>query len=245
MRLALDALSLLPIPVLAAIVAVMYRRKQHVFYRTFWFFALFDCVWLVTEFICKLVSYKAYFYTYWTFTAINAVLILLLLRVVFVQFLQKYPELDGVRRHGFEFAISVIWFTALALNLGFMSDQGWPQRITRAVLILSFTQVGIFVFVLITTLVLGIRWKSIYCGIAAGLGLLGAADLLVFTGLSWATSLFKSAAIGGWIETLAYDLAVGIFAYHFLPVRATETWSTDVRPELLEWAESMKGAVRK
>jgi hypothetical protein len=126
-----------------------------------------------------------------------------------------------------------------------MSDQGWPQRITRAVLILSFTQVGIFVFVLITTLVLGIRWKSIYCGIAAGLGLLGGADLLVFTGLSWATSLFQSAAIGSWIETLAYDLAVGIFAYYFLPVRATETLSTDVRPELLEWAESMKGAVRK
>lgn len=245
MRLALDAFSLLPIPVLAAIVAVMYWRKQHAVYPIFWFYASFECVWLVAQSICKLFSYKAYFYAYWTSTALNAILILLLLRTIFVQFLEKYPELDSIRRHGFEFAISVIWLTALAMNLGFMSDQGWPQRITRAVLILSFTQVGIFVFVLITTLVLGIRWKSIYCGIAAGLGLLGAADLLVYTGFSWATSLYTSALIGSWIETLAYDIAVGIFAFYFLPAPAKETVTTDLRPELLEWAESMKGAVRK
>src|SRR5581483_11854441 len=219
MQLALYCLWLLPVPVLAAIAAVMYRRKQHRFYPIFWAYACFQCMALVIEFICKLVSYKAYFYAYWTFSTLTALVILLLLRTVFVRFLEKYPALDSVRLHGFEFAISGIWVTALAMNLGFMTAQAWPQRIARAGLIISFTEAGIFVFVLVTTLLLGIRWHSGDCGIAAGLGLMGAADLLVYTGLSWATSLFKSAVVGSWIETLAFNIAVGIFAFYFLPAR--------------------------
>lgn len=245
MRLALDAFWLLPIPVLAAIVVAMYRRKQHISYPIFWAFALFECLRLVIEFICNLISYKAYFYSYWAASFVSVLLILLLLRTVFVRFLEKYPALNGVRRHGFEFAISVIWFTALALNIGFMRDQDWPHRITRIELILGFTQVGVFIFVLVTTLVLGIRWKSTYSGIAAGLGLLGASDLLVYTGLSWASFLSAPAVVGSWIETVAYDIAIAIFAFHFLPMSADQQVQADLRPELLDWAESMKGAVRK
>src|SRR5690348_3555369 len=245
MQLALYAFWLLPIPVLAAMVVVMYRRKQHLSFPTFWAFLCFECARLAIEFICKLISYKAYFYAYWVANFLSVILILLLLRTVFVSFLEKYPTLDAVRRLGFEFVVSVIWFTALALNLGFMSAQAWPQRITRMELILSFTQVGVFIFVLITTLILGIRWKSAYCGIAAGLGLMGVADLIVYTGLSWVESLFQPAVIGSWIETVAYDFAIATFAFYFLPAPVKETVSTDLRPELLEWAESMKGAVRK
>lgn len=245
MRLALYAFWLLPIPVLAAIAVVMRRRKQHTSYPVFWAYASFQCFRLIVEFICNLLSYKAYFYVYWVSSFISAVLTLLLLRSIFVAFLEKYPSLDTVRRHGFEFAVSVIWFTALALNLGFMSASAWPQRITRAVLIVSFTEVAIFVFVLVTALILGLRWKSAYCGIAAGLGLLGAADLLVFTGLSWVTSFFRPSIVGGWIETIAFDMAVAVFSFYFLPAPEIEKSDTSVRPELLEWAESMKGAVRK
>lgn len=245
MRLALYAFWLLPIPVLAALLTVMYRRREHVLYPALWAYFCFQCLRLGIEFICELLSYKAYFYSYWIACFIDLILTVILLRTLFVHFLEKYPALDSVRRHGFEFAVSILWCTALALSLGFMRDQDWPQRITRAGLILSFTEVGLFVFVLVTTLVLGIRWKSAYCGMAISLGLLGAADLLVFSGLSWATSLFQPAVLASWIETVVYDIAVGIFAFYFLPAPVTETVNTELRPELLDWAESMKGAVRK
>jgi len=244
-QLVLYSFWLLPIPVLAAVAVVMYRRKQHSLYLTFWAYICFQSIGLVIEFICKLVSYKAYFYAYWISSGLTALAIVLLLRTVFVRFLESYPSLDTVRRYGFEFAVSAIWLTALAMNLGFMSSQAWPQKIARAGLIVSFTETAVFVFVLITSLILGIRWKSTYCGIATGLGLLGAADLVVYTGLSWVSSFSQPAIIGSWIETLSFDVAVAIFAFYFLPAPVPETVTTDVRPELLEWAESMRGAVRK
>ncbi len=245
MRLALYALSLLPIPVLALLAILMYRRKQHISHSILWAYICLQCLRLVIEFICYLLAYKAYFYCYWISSFLSAILTLVLLRALFVRFLEKYPALDTVRRHGFEFAVSIIWFTALSLNLGLMGDKGWPQRITRAEVILSFTEVGIFLFVLATALILGIRWKSLDCGVAASLGLLGAVDLLVFTGLSWVTRFTQPAVVASWVETLGFDAAVAIFAFYLLPAPVTETVGTDVRPELLEWAESMKGAVRK
>ncbi|GEM_PF-3762846 len=246
MRLALYALSLLPIPALAVLALAMYRRKQHILYPAFWAYIVLQCLRLVIEFICNLISYKAYFYAYWTCSFLSAILTLVLLRTLFVSFLEKYPALDTIRRHGFEFVVSILWFTALALNLGLMRDQAWPQRITRAELVLSFTEVGVFLFVLATTLTLGIKWRSTYCGIAAGLGLLGAVDLLVFTGMSWVTRFFQPSVLAGWIETIAFDSAVAIFAVYFLRAPAREKDPPAVlRPELLEWTESMKGAVRK
>ncbi len=244
-QLALYFFWLLPVPVLAAVAVVMYRRKQHSFYPTFWAYTCIQCIGLVIEFICKFVSYKAYFYAYWTVSSLIALLIVLLLRTVFVRVLETYPSLDSVRRYGFEFAVSAIWLTALAMNIGFMSSQAWPQKIARVGIVVSFTETAVFVFVLVTTLVLGIRWKSTYCGIAIGLGVLGVADLVVYTGLSWVSSFSKPAIVGSWIETLAFDIAVAVFAFYFFPVPVIENIATDIRPELLQWTESMKGAVRK
>jgi hypothetical protein len=126
-----------------------------------------------------------------------------------------------------------------------MSAQAWPERVARGGLIVSFTEVGVFVFVLVTTLVLGIRWTSAYCGIAAGLGLLGIADLLMFIGLPLITTSSHPSVVAGWIQTLAFDAAVAIFAFYFFPAPVIDKSDTVLRPELLEWTESMKGAVRK
>src|SRR5438270_4738073 len=56
---------LLPIPVLACILAAMYRRKPHFLYFIFWTYLLFQLLRVSAEFICRLISYKAFFYSYW------------------------------------------------------------------------------------------------------------------------------------------------------------------------------------
>lgn len=245
MRLALYIFWLLPIPVLICIATVMYRRKQHFLYPVFWSYLCFQSLRLVIEFICNLISYKIYFYVFWSCSVANFVLTLVLLRSMFTSVLERYSSLDKMRRIGYEITLAVVWFTALILTIGLMHSHGWPRRIARAELVASFTAVGMFLFVVGTSMMLGIRWRSGLCGIAAGLGVMRAADLIVYTGMSWARHLVKPAVIASWIETFAYDIAIAIFAFYFLPLRAELEVPATVRPDLLEWAESMKGAVPK
>jgi hypothetical protein len=245
MSLALYFFWLLPLPILICVATIMFRRKQHVLYPFFWAYIVFQCLRLPAEFICKSVSYKAFFYAYWISSFVSLVLNLLLLRDIFVRVLKRYSRLDKFHRRAFEIALACLWCTALLLTVRMAGNHGVPQRILRAELVVSFTDVGVFIFVIASSMLLGITWKSALCGIAAGLGLLGVVDLLVFAAMSKAVHLYHPAVVAGWIETLGYNAAIGIFAAYFLPRRNDIDSPGRLRPELLDWAESMKGAMSK
>jgi hypothetical protein len=245
MSLAFYFFWLLPIPVLVCIAAVMYRRKQHLVYPIFWAYVLVQFLIVSAEFICKFISYKAFFYCYWIAGLGSLVFTLLLLRDIFRRILRNYSSLDKVRRIGYETALICFWITALLLVFRLAPAQGLLHKITRAELIESFTAVGMFVFVIASSMTLGIRWRSAVCGMAAGLGLLGTVDLLVFFALSRASQLSSYSMLAGWIETLSVDAATFVFAFYFLFRRSEPVTQSCLRPELLGWAESMKGALPK
>jgi hypothetical protein len=245
MSLALYFFWLLPLPVLLSIATIMYRRKQHLLYPFFWAYIFFQCARLPTEFICKSVSYKAFFYAYWISSFVSLVLNLLLLRDIFVRVLKRYPQLDKFRRRAFEIALGCLWCTALLLIVRMTGNHTVAKQILRAELMVSFADVGVFVFVVISSMLLGITWKSVLCGMAAGLGLLGVVDLMVFAAMSKAIHLYHRAVVASWIETLGYNGAIAIFAVYFLPHRSDIDSPRGLKPELLDWTESMKGAMQK
>jgi hypothetical protein len=245
MSLAFYFFWLLPIPVLVWIAAVMYRRKQHLVYPIFWAYVLVQSLDVSAEFICKLISYKAFFYCYWTAAFASIVLTLLLLRDIFRRVLKNHSSLDKVRRIGYETALICFWITALLLVFHMAPAHGLPHKIARAEIVVSFTAVAIFVFVVAASMALGIRWRSAVCGMAAGLGLLGTVDLLVYFALSRVSHPSSYSMLAGWIETLSVDAATFVFAFYFLFRRSEPAMQSCLRPELLAWAESMKGALPK
>lgn len=239
-------LSLLPLPVLAWIVIVMYRRKQHLVYLAFWFYICFQFIRVMTEDIVFRISYTVFFYAYWISEACSVVLGLLLLRGIFTAVLRNYSSLTRVRQIGYEVALVTFWIIGAALVLARPSGHTLPHMITRAEEVVSFTSVGMFLFVTGASVVLGLKWTTKICGIAAGLGVMGTVDLLVYAGVSRKMFSFSTAS---WVETIAFDVAVGIFALYFLP-RATEPPSTDppppgIRIDLLHWAQNARGAILK
>lgn len=243
MSLAIYFFSLLPIPFLICIAAVMYRRKQHVLYPIFWLYICFYGFTLPTEFICKAISYKAFFFTYWGMSFLAPVFKLLLLRDIFARTLRKYPELTRFRRFVYELSIVCLCCTAVALALRMIGTQSISRRIDIAELIVSCTAVFVFVFVAASSVVLGIKWKSAVSGMAAGLGLMGIADVVTFLILGWGPKLSQHLVLASWIRTLGFDAASGIFVFYFLPRRAEVEMPKSVKPELLEWAQSMKGSI--
>jgi hypothetical protein len=243
MSLALLVLSLLPIPFLILIVLVMWRRKQHVVYPAFWTYLCVQVAGLASEFICKGISYKTFFYAYWISSFLNLIFQLLLLRDIFSTALGKYPRLDKFRRSLYEIALATLCLIAvIAVFLG-ERIHGLSKMIFTAELVISFVAVGVFVFVAASAIVLGIKWKSALCGMAAGLGLLGIVDLIVFAIMTHSSRLSPYASAASWAETIGYDLAICIFALYFLPMPREVPPPKQVRPELLDWAESMRGSL--
>ena len=245
MRQLFDLLSLLPVPILGAIAVVMYRRKQHRLYFTFWIYFCFQFTRvIVVNIVSHHISPVAHFYAYWTASLCSVFFTLLLLRRIFVTVLHNYPGLAHTRRVGFEIALGILWSVALLIAFRQSGPRTITDMITRAEQAISFTAVGMLIFVVLSSMFLGIRWNTAICGMASGLGLLGTVDLLVFT--FWRRGAYNSHLhLIGWIQTLTYNVAVGIFALYFLPVRAEIRTPEEMRPELVEWAESMKGAVSK
>ena len=235
--------SLLPIPILAVVATVMYRRKQHQLYQVFWVYIIFQFTRVTVEVIVYRISYAVFFYTYWTASAGDVIFGLLLLRSIFLTVLEGYSPLTRLRRFGYEAVLLAVWTLALLLTFHNYGGRTLQQLISDAEQALSFTAVGMFVFVVGSSFLLGIRWTSPSCGIALGVGLLGTVDLVVYAMRSH--GYWLSTTVVGWIETITYNCVVGIYAFYFVPKRAEAPVPTVIRPELLQWANSVRGSVSK
>ena len=235
--------SLLPLPVQAVTAIVMYRRKQHKIYPIFWTYLIFQFVREAGEGIALYASHKVFFYTYWSTSALSVIFSLLLLRSIFLTVLEGYSPLTRLRRFGYESVLLACWILALFLTFHDEHTRTLRQLIFDAHQAVSFTDVGMFVFVVGSSVLLGIRWNSAICGIALGVGLLGTTDLVVYALLSHGHVISNSVA--SWIQTLAYNFGMAVFAFYFVPKRAEVPVPAVIRPELLQWANSIRGSVSK
>ena len=228
---------------MTSICLVMWIRKQHRLYPIFWAFLCFQIVWLASEFICKTISYKAFFYSYWTGSFLNLILQLLLLRDIFSRTLIKYPQLDKFRRFLFETALFVSLASISTAVLMGNKIHTISKMTVTVELVISVVEVMLFIFVAASAVVLGIKWKSVICGIAAGLGVFGTVNVAAFILMLFSARLTSHVAVASWLNTVGYDVGIGIFCWYFLPKREEVALPQKIRPELLDWAESMRGSL--
>lgn len=238
----LHLFCLLPIPILVLTITVMYRRKQHALYPMFWVYLIFELIRAGTENVAYHLSYRVFFYSYWSFSAGAVIFTLLLLRDIFLTAFEGYSPLKRLRRFGYEAAFLAFWILGLLLISHNHFGPAIPQIIFQAEQAVSVTAVGMFVFVVGSSALLGIRWTSQFCGIALGVGLLGIIDLAVFAAFS--RRYLVSNVVAGWVETLAYNCAVGIYAFCFVPIRdEIHDISPTIGPELAEWLDGVRSAL--
>ena len=239
----LYVLSVLSIPIYVATVVVMYRRKQHELYPVFWTYCIFQASRVSFEGIAYALSYAVFFYSYWISSACSIVFRLLLLRNIFLTVLDGYSPLNRFRRFGCDVALVAFWAVALLLTHRnhHRGAHLFPWILFDASQAASLVAVGMFVFVVGSSALLGLRWTTPICGIALGVGLLGITDLAVFAALSH--NHLISSNTGGWIETIAFDCAAGIFAFFFVPQREEVRMPIGIRPEWVQWLHDISGAV--
>ena len=237
------ALSVLSIPILVFTAIVMYRRKQHKIYLIFWTYLIFQFSRVTVQCIAYKASYGIYFYSYWISSACSVVFRLLLLRSIFLTVLEGYSPLNRLRRFGYDAVLFAFWAVTLFLTYGnhHRGAHLFPWVLFDASQAVSLVAVGMFVFVVGSSALLGLRWTTPICGIALGVGLLGITDLAVFAAL--AHNKLISSTTAGWIETLTFDCAAGIFAFTFVPKRQEIRMPTGIKLEWVQWLHDIRGAV--
>lgn len=245
MRQLLHWFSLLPVPVLGAIAVIMYRRKQHRLYPIFWIYICFQLTRIIVVNVVFLnTSYSLYFYGYWTASICSVFFTLLLLRSIFVTMLRA-SGLDKTRRVGYEVALGILWCIGLVMAIQQTGARTFGDMMTRAEQAVSFTAVGMLLFVVGSSIFLGIKWSPGLCYIAGGLGVLGTVDLLVYTFWRKGTHYGSHTLLVGWIETVTLNAVAAIFAFYFLPLRTEAQVPEPIKPQVVEWLKSMKGAMSK
>lgn len=238
------ALTLLPIPVQLLIALGMYWRKLHLKYPVFWSY-----IWFESARATLIVSLAGstgspfYFIAYWGLGFLSTIFILAVLREVFVKLLADYSALTRLRCRGYEVCLAIACFTAVGTSTLIPGRTFFSHEIIRVQQTVSLVAVAMLIFVGAASVTLGIRWRAELCGIAAGLGLQGVVDALVFTGTLQQGS-YRPALIG-WIETITYDFSFIVFALYFLVPQEESAPPPPVRKDAAEWVESMSGTLSR
>jgi hypothetical protein len=173
----------LPVPVLVCLVATMVRRKINTELPLFFAFVLFQLAELLLGALFYRMSYAHYFYAYWTMAALE---ILIGFGVIYEVFTSIFRPFDGLSKLG---AVLFRWAAlVLVIFAVLMASNGTPipgQRITSAIVNLDRSiqvmQCGLVLLTILCSSYLGLTWKHRIFGVAAGMGINAAVDMIAVT----------------------------------------------------------------
>jgi hypothetical protein len=228
-----------PIPE-AARAYVMFRRKLHQDFPTFFFFQVVQIAFFVVEFsLNRWGSYAAYFYTYWSFAAINLGLAFKIIHEVFLDVFRPYHALKDLGSALFKWTSVVMLLVSVVLV---SLRPGWQDPLAETVLItqrcVRIIQCGMFFFLLAFCKSLGVSWRRQSFGIILGFGVFAVSELLT-------VALFSGSHINiarlNVVNMTAYDLSLGLWLGYSLlnrrevsaPILVPQRWDEalmDIQP---------------
>ncbi len=223
---------------------VLARMTQQKQYRDFpWFYSYLALVlsreavsyWLLYFKQLHWVGYAAYFFTYW---GTQLVFVVLAFAVIYEVFEVIFEPYEGLRTLGRRlFLVGIVLALSVTMLMAWMTPGTAYARGTTLILLMhrsdALFRCAMLAMLFLMSKYLALRWRSQVLGIALGLGLTGAADLVLA-----AAHLFSGADTSGnlWIPAIATLLSAGIWTIYFmLPEPAVAALPAAPRLPLQEW----------
>src|SRR6478736_913051 len=204
--------------VLLAVVVVLTKRTWRIYpaFSAYVFFTLFGAA------VISLLNRggRGYFYTFWACEAIGIVLGLAVVREVFTKLFSPHPALRKLATVIFRVAVVALVVLACAV---YYAESGNARGFARGIMLAEeaarIVELGLIMFLFLSSSAFGLHWRQNEFGIALGLGTCAAIELINVTLM---THLSPAAAqVFSLVRSLSFNGSLLIWlGYLLVPERA-------------------------
>jgi len=182
-----------------------------------------------------------YFYTYWVCEAVTTLLGLAIVYEVFNELFSPHAALRKIARMIFRIAIILLALVAAVVMISEASTS--PVRVIGSVMMVvaeavRFVEVGLLMFLFLFSGAFGLHWRAPVFGIALGLGVFAAVDLVNVT----LHSHLESSAYGflNLTRAAAFCISVSVWTmYLYLPERVSSSEEVPKKAQLEQWNQAV------
>lgn len=209
--------------------------KKYPVFSAYAFFNLFEAA--VTYAVSG--NGLVYFYTYWVCEAIGIVLGLAVVREIFMNLFSPHPALHKLATmifRGAVVALVVLAYVVIYVQSG--SARGIPNAVLLAAEAARLVEVGLIMFLFLSSSAFGLHWRQNVFGIALGLGTFAAVELVTVTLIGHVSS--STAQALSLIRGISFSTSLLIWlGYLLAPEHATNSVEIPKRAQLEQWNQAV------
>jgi len=188
---------------------------------------------------------RTYFYAFWACEAIGIVLGLAVVREVFTNLFSPHPALRKLATVIFRVAVVALIVLACAV---FFAEHGNARGFYRGIVLAEeaarIVELGVIMFLFLSSSAFGLHWRQHEFGIALGLGTCAAVELFNVTLMTHVSQ--EAAQIFSLVRSFSYNLSLLIWlGYLLVPERATSSGELPKKAQLEQWNQAVTELINR
>jgi hypothetical protein len=226
---------------LAAILLAKRAWQKYPLFTAYVFFNLFETAATLSVYRNRAV----YFYTFWACEAICIVLGLAVVREIFTNIFSPHAALRKLATIVFRVAVVAL----ILLACGAIYEQsGNARSIANGVLLASeatrIVELGLIMFLFLSSSAFGLHWRQNEFGIALGLGTWAAVELVNVTLMSHLSP--SAGQILSVVRSFSFNFSLLIWlGYLLVPERATSSGEMPKQAQLEQWNQAVMELINR
>ncbi len=220
---------------LAVVLLAKKTWQKYPIFSAYVFFGLFEAA--VTYAVFQKVM--VHFYTFWIFEAIGIVLGLAVVREIFTNLFSPHPALRKLATMIFRGAVVGLLVLALGVFYAQFGDaRGFANAVLLAAKATRILEVGLVMFLFLSSGAFGLHWRQNLFGIALGLGTLAAVELVTVSFVGHVSQ--NTARALSLVRLLSFSMSLLIWmGYLLAPERVTGSADVPKRAQLEQWNQAV------
>jgi hypothetical protein len=186
-----------------------------------------------------------YFYTFWVCEAIGIVLGLAVVREIFTNIFSPHPALRKLAILIFRVAVIALVFLAC----GAIYEQSVSARSIARVLMVAtdgtrIIELGLIMFLFLSSSAFGLHWRQNEFGIALGLGTCAAVELVNVTLMTHHSPAAEQ--IFSMVRSFSFNFSLLVWlGYLLIPERATSSGQLPKKAQLEQWNQAVTELINR